>query len=176
MVHGPVSVCHHSFSRVSGSNFVRVLCKVNVLVAMSFFTCANAGVFSVVISPLPLRSMAEFQWHFQTGSAFLVCLTLQTKDKRDAKIVPIETLSESAWIAISLMGVQIQDLAMPASYSAGSRVSAPPPIHHLHSDLASLSSRSMPAIHMLHTYHTQGFSPYLGLYCRVEPGNPSHSL
>ena len=74
-------------------------------------------------------------------------------------------------------GSQIQDLATVASYSAGSRVSAPPPLHHLHSDLALLSSLSTPAmIHTLRTSHTQGFSPYLGLYCRVEQGNSNHSL
>lgn len=46
----------------------------------------------------------------------------------------------------------------------------------LYATVAWLSSLSTPAIHTLRVYSTRGFSPYLGLYCRFERGNPNHSL
>lgn len=72
---------------------------------------------------------------------------------------------ESAWVAISLAGVHIQDLATLASDSAGSRVSAVP-VCHLHSDLALLSSLCTPAVPTLCRSY-RGFSPYLT--CTAEP-------
>lgn len=132
-------------------------CKACII--LHIFPISKSCFFLVVTSLMPLSSMQKFSYISTRPAPSSFASSSKLGEKWDAPIAPIEALLESAWIGISLSRVQIKDLASLANYSA-------PPVWHLHSDLAFLSSLRIPATHALQLYHSQGSSPTLA--CTAE--------